>query len=273
MWPDSARRANEIRSIAKTFENGGFTESSLMMETIAKDVESGVRVDKKFLKIKDSFFKEYAKEDPKIEEICNFILGRLLLAFTKNPTRFSAKFHELYPWLNSYKEKVHLMAEFTRHLLNQEDATEKLMFIFTMIAYGWIAEGLFDEAIRLIYIFVKLSYGENIYYQDVQETSLRTLRKELYIMTGSSSEVLFLGWENGNLRNSIFHFRFRYMESVNKFHFQDFHNGKQTYDECWNLEEFKKFYKLLNAIDELIMLDTLIMRIGDLIYSRRPYED
>jgi len=276
LWPDASRRSEEIRKISDIFRNQGYVQTSSLMNSIAQDVESNefLEIDKKYLEIMRPFCQEYCNQDNKLTTLFNFIMTAILFPITQDRARLADKFNELNPWLGQYKERVLLLSDLSKYLLTQKSPDDKAIFLITIMLYGWIVEGLFKEAIRLIYLFVNMSAGKDIKYFDVQEIELKQLRKGLEELTESASEILFSGYEDAHLRNSIHHFRFRYDDGTKRIRFRDYDYRKKefTYDKVFSLSEFNIFYRLLAAVDDLIMLDILILRIGDLVYAAKPFE-
>lgn len=261
------KRLDELHKIAEIFRQRGCIKTNNMINSVATNVKEGKSIsDKEYTSIFNLFRNEYSDGDGDIANIFDFIRISMLIPIIENKTSFRNKFHELYPWFQSYKERVLLHSEFTQETLKNNKMSNKLRFINLCIIYGWLIEAFFGDALRIILIFVNLGYGKDIQYDHIREKSIKTLRKELNDLTASASELLFSGYEDGHLRNSIFHFRFRYNNSTNQMNFQDMKGGIINYNKTFTFQEFKKYSVIQNSVDELLILSTLIIRIGDLIY-------
>ena len=260
-------RVNEIHKIAEIFRQRGCIETNNLINTFAVNVKEGKSIsNKEYENIFNLFRNEYSDDIVEIVKIYDFIIMSILIPIIKNKANFREKFHELHSWFQSYKERVILHSEYTQETLKNVNVSKKLRFINLCIIYGWLVEAFFAEALRILLIFVNLGYDNDLKYDQVRKKSIKTIRKELNELTASASEFLFSAYEDGHLRNSIFHFRFKYDNSTQQMNFQDMKGGEMNYNKSFTFQEFKKYTLIQNSVDELLTLSPLIIRIGDLIF-------
>jgi hypothetical protein len=202
----TSKKVNELYKIAENFTQRGCIKTGNVINSIANDVRKSKPVsNKKYQSILNLFREEYSREDADIAIILNFIMTAMLIPVIEDKTKFRNKFHELYPWLESYKERILLLSEFAQETFQNNTMSHKLKYLNLCIAYSWLVEAFFFDAIRFILIFVNLGYGKNVKYDQIKEKPIKTLREELKDLTESTSEILFSGYEDGHLRNSILH--------------------------------------------------------------------
>ena len=133
--------------------------------------------------------------------------------------------------------------------------------------YQLYVEGVFDEAIRLLYLLTSSGKGESTSLEEINKMSLWKLRSEFKRL--GLPDVFFKGWENGRVRNSIAHCRFRYDNSLGKMRFKDTDpTGRNPdYDRSFTLAEFGELGTQLSDVYLIIQNIWLMLRIRQLVFS------
>ena len=122
MWPDSLRRANEIRKTSKVFNDRGYTNTSKYMNSIAQDIISKQisNIDKKFIHTTKVFREEFIHEDRELGDLFDFMLETMVKPVIVDKISFRNKLTELNPWRVAYAKKVEMLAEFTQYLFRKK---------------------------------------------------------------------------------------------------------------------------------------------------------
>jgi len=107
----------------------------------------------------------------------------------------------------------------------------------------------------------------------VWESKRWDLRKQLKKITSRESEVLFSGWEDGHLRNSIAHCRFKYDKSSHRMVFWDLdpRTRKENYRKSLS---YSSFYALFDKTGDVVVVLAylfFIVRVYDYAFSSQPF--
>src|SRR5207245_8025418 len=151
---------------------------------------------------------------------------------------------------------------------------KKMRYYGMCLSYMLNVEGVFDETIRLLYLLASSAKGKSITLAEINKQPLSQIRAEfsrVYL-----PDVFFDGWEDGRVRNSIAHCRFRYEAKTGKMRFQDmdYSGRKPPYDQSFTVEDFSRlaldlsdvYYNVQNAIFMLriihLALAPIVPRVG-----------
>jgi hypothetical protein len=132
--------------------------------------------------------------------------------------------------------------------------------------YALFVEGVFDEAIRSLFLLISSVDGESMSLAAINKLDLWKLRSEFQRL--NVPDIFFQGWEN-RVRNSIAHCRFRYDNKLGKMRFKDVDpKGKQPdYDKSFTLEEFSELGKKVSDVYLIIQNTWFMLRIRQLILA------
>lgn len=192
---------------------------------------------------------DYVRGDADFAKLFDFIEG-IVRELLRREKYFSRRIRELKPLITSMNESVTVMSEIATTFLAAH-LNEKRRYYAGCLIHALDVEGVFDEACRLLYILYNASVGETTRLADIQAWSISDFREKMKKNTGGKSEVLFLGWQCGHLRNSVAHMKMRYNDVTKKMRFRDVYHGKVTYDEKLSFQEFSKYYNLTMGVSSV----------------------
>ncbi len=217
----------------------------------------------------DAFKNEFigSGENRKYREKCYGAFENIVSEMVKKRgIRQSSQILErILPALEIGNEALKNVAEIYLALVASEALTEKRKYYGLCFMYLILTEGLFDENIRIIYIFKKAVENTDIKYEQAQQENLGSLRNEI-------DPVFFEGY-NSRIRNAIAHARFRYDETRNVMVFEDIGTKWQPeFKARLSLREFGTCY--YDKIDSFCRLRTfymILLGVRDLIIAPRPF--
>jgi len=133
--------------------------------------------------------------------------------------------------------------------------------------YQLYVEGVFDEAIRLLYLLTSSGKGKSASLEEINKMSLWKLRSEFQSL--GLPDVFFEGWENGRVRNSIAHCRFRYDNNLGRMRFKDIDSTGRNpdYDRSFTLAEFSELGTKVSDVYLIIQNILFMLRIRQLVLS------
>lgn len=283
---------NQIIYISNIFQSLNCPRTVALINDISNDVQLDrtSEILRKLPQLVLLFHAEYFFMVPELGRIFTFIGTTIFSAAVKDKKVFFKKINELNYLIFKFHKNITLIDDlfrkittmkkrnglkskiFRRNTLNNVNM-ERTEFLMHVLEYGWTVEGLFDEGLRFLYVFIAMAKGIDIDYFDIQEWNIFKLREELKILTKERSEVLFSGYENGHLRNSIFHFRLSYDETTKMMRFQDYHRGRKTYDRKFSLPHFKRMFLFVGQVDFLIMVTLHILQIIKLSFDEKMWTE
>jgi len=153
----------------------------------------------------------------------------------------------------------------------------KMQFYEKCVLYEWNVEGVFDQAIKVLYVLAALLAKKPISFSEVNVQLLPQLRSGFERLVGQRAAILFDGLNTG-VRNAIARCRFRYDEKDQTMRFLNFdpRTRKITYDERFTLKRFMDLYLKLDHIWHIFQFVLFILRIGELVFTEyvpRPGKD
>lgn len=272
MWPDAARRASEIRSMAEMFRNGDRTETSNLVFTLAKSVEEGLRPKDLMTSILLTDREEYADGEDDFYKLFDFIMNVLISSMYSMKQRFPDKFNQTFGLVRQILSTRKVSDELETIFLKGGPLTDKEKFYVGCILYALNIEGEFDDTIRFLYVLYKACFGQDVSFYDAREMHIRKIRDEMRLLSNGDSEILFLGWEDNHLRNAIAHMRMEHDESNNVMHFVDVdRQGKVIYDKTMSLDQFGRLFHLTHGVTIVFLELILIARMRDLVFGHDPF--
>ncbi len=96
----------------------------------------------------------------------------------------------------------------------KQEGNRKMQFYGMCLLYVLNAEGVFDQALRLIHWLDKDKVGQTLSFEDVNKMTFKELREQ------GLPDIFFTGWDR-HVRNSISHCRFRYDDVSQRILFRD----------------------------------------------------
>ncbi len=257
---------NELRISSQIFNIHGHDKTSQWIKFIANNLENDSTSDYKqdFFDTLDAYKSDICKDEysEKVYEEINLILGTSL-----NVQRES-KFHKIllesYPLfknLSPTSKKINKIGELFLEEYNS-GAIEKSFYLSTF-TYLLQVEGSYDDIIRILYILILASKNKKIQYEKIFNMKLgdikRSFRKHGY------SDIIFLAWDNGHLRNAIAHARFNFDIKTDKMSFSDFNlrKNKEVYNKSYNLQDFSKKILMIDIVYHIFSDFIILLRIFD----------
>lgn len=269
MWPDAARRANDVRERAEIFKQQHFERTCAALLELADRIEKGLKVNSgDVVEILSTYREEYAKGESDFLLLYDFVESVLMDAINRMKESFGKLFDEMLPRLQAINDAVSTTGRFSALILRAKPTDEELILGFCA-TYLWIVEGVFDETCKLLYALHKASLGQVIPVADIEALSLWDVRAELRQLTGARSDILFLGWEDGHIRNAIAHMHLKFNESTNKMRFID----RDKLDRDLSLAECSKYYNLVLGVSIVFNHIMIILRARDMAVATNPFSN
>jgi hypothetical protein len=272
--PDAARRAASIRERGNIYSAQGFPKTGQLLLQLAEVVERGEDVKRQsvFDQIAPTFRTEYGIDSDFLTPF-DFIDGILIDSVLNKVVGFADKLLELKPLLDSMQKAANVMGTISTAFLKAGRLTNEERYYAACLLHVIDVEGQFDEACRIIYVLYKASQGENISYSDVVGLRVDQLRDMMRPLSGGRSDILFLGWQEGHLRNSMAHVRLEYNAANDRMHFVDVdtRTGRQTYDQTFSFEQFSKFLHMTNGVSFVFLHLVMVLGAHDMAFATNPF--
>lgn len=234
--------------------------------------EDGER-ERVFNQIAPTFREEYCGRDGDFLALYDFIEDILIGSISTMRAGFRDKLLELSPLLTSMRRSATVMGRIASSFLAAGRLSNEDMYYAACLLHAMDIEGQFDEACRLIYVLFKASLGENVLLSQAADLSVKDVRDLMRQPSNGRSEILFLGWQEGHLRNCIAHMRMEYNATNGTMHFVDVNrDGVETYNETWSYAQFVKFFHLANGVSFLFLHLVMILGAHDMAFATDPFQ-
>jgi hypothetical protein len=268
MWPDSARRANDLRERAEIFKQQHFERTCTALLELAETIEKGTRVNSDdVVQILSTYRDEYAKGEPDFLRLYDCIECILIDSINRLKESFGKHLDEMLPRLQIINNAVSISGRFSALILRAKPKpTDEELILAFCPTYLWIVEGIYDETCKLLYVLHKASLGQVIPVVKIEELLLRDIRDELRRLTWGRSEILFLGWEDGHIRNAIAHMHLKFNESTNKMQFID-----KKFEKELSLAECSKYYNLVLGVSIIFNHLMILFKARDMAMATNPF--
>lgn len=274
MLPEAPRRAASIRERGNIFIAQGFPKAGQLLLQLAEVVERGEdgRRQSIFDQIVPTFGIEYGI-DSDFSTLFDFLDEILIDPALIGTVGFADKLLELKPFIDSMQKGATIMGTIAGAFLKAGNLRNEERYYAACLIHTIDVEGQFDEACRIIYVLYKASRGENIGYSDVVNLKVPQIRDIMRPLSGGKSDILFLGWEEGHLRNSMAHVRLEYNAANDTMHFTDvdMRTRRETYNETWSFQEFSKFLHLTNGVSFVFLHLVMILGAHDMAFATNPF--
>jgi hypothetical protein len=276
LWADYERREDDLQTLVDFFVEEGYSKTS----DLIKGIMSYMRLDElpsdfqdKWAHIVVTFREEYTSSDKYKQDCYEIIEDLLFTALFTRKDEFYDDLLEIFPIIASMRAPTRnmIMVLETFKELDQSKYL-KQMYLGMCFIYQIIAEGIFDEWMRVFNYLLLVKLGAHVPYTDVQDKKLWTIRKE--IRDAGYSDTLFTAWKDNHIRNSIAHSRFSF-ESNGDITFVDVNpnNKVVTHRERMNYGDFLELIDKLLVISDIPERILLLARINDLFKSSDPYKN
>jgi hypothetical protein len=139
-----------------------------------------------------------------------------------------------------------------------------MKFLGMCIFYLFNTEGLFDQALRVIFGLFRLATGQPIPPADLNELELSTIR-EGFEEARIPTDVLFDGYDK-HVRNAIAHSRFRYNDKNITMKFSDYNKTKKEWVvKSFSIYKFSELVLKLDDVSHLLLTIIFMFRIHQLV--------
>ncbi len=261
MWPNWKQRQEEILGYVNLFKQEGYVITASWIEYFAdklSEAEQGPELESNLDKMVNSFRTEFGNRGPSygnllqaIEPPISFLLRR--------PGPEQLKFFDLFAELARNAQNLSAIDQAFRPF-----PKGRLRFYGLCLMYLMNSEGMFDQAIRLLYGLLLDRKGEPINIGDLSQIPVKRIKKKLVAI--KAPDELFEGWLDGHVRNAIAHCRFYYDEKTGRMYFNDIDlSSGEKWDGDYTFEGFQELYTKLDnvwhLISHFIFLERIVMLV------------
>jgi hypothetical protein len=272
--PDAPRRAASIRDRGNIFRGQGLPRTGLALLQLAEVVERGEddRRQSVFEQISRTFRSEYGI-DLDFLALYDFIDEIIIDSVSNKVVGFPDKLLELKPLLDLMQRGATLMGTISSAFLRAGRLTDEERYYAACLLHVVDVDGQFDEACRILYVLFRASRGENVNYSDVAGLRVDQIRDMMRPISGGRSDILFVGWQEGHLRNCMAHVRLEYNATNDTMHFVDvdMRSGRETYNEIWSYQQFAKFLHMTNGVSFVFLHLVMILGAHDMAFATNPF--
>ena len=252
----------ELRQSAETFQSHGHTNTASWIGFIADNYEQNRLSDyhKDYLDVLDAFRSEVGRDDftREVHDEIGHVLEKAIQV--QRESRFNKILLETYPLIHEYVEVRNNIIKITEILTEKYRSgdIEKSFYVLSFL-YLLEVESGFENVVRTLYALELATQKQPIQYEKVFTKHLKQIKKEI------DSKTLFLGWEDGHLRNAIAHAHFTFNEKDKRMNFFDIYKNRRIYEESFSLEEFRQKAKMIGEVTHIFIDYIMLLRLLDLI--------
>lgn len=263
MWPNWKQRQEELLDYVSLFRKEGYVITATWIEYFAEELSNtkqNPELESNLDKMKNSFRTEFRRQG---------ITYRNLLRAVEPPIAFLLR--RPGPEQLKFFELFNELARNSRNLSPIDKAFKpfpkgNVRFYGQCLMYLMNSEGMFDQAIRLLYGLLLDRQGKPVDIDVLNEIPVKTIMKEFVAI--KAPDELFEGWVEGHVRNAIAHCRFYYDGSSRRMYFTDIDlRTGQKWSGDYSFDEFQKLYTKLDNVWHLISHFIFLERIAMLILT------
>jgi hypothetical protein len=259
MWPDWELRVEEIREYANHFKAEGYDETPRRLEYLAQGLAGRVPVaelEKSLEETMYTFRSEFGSGGPSYFEVLRFIEPIVNFHLSRPPDK--------------QRKFVPLLEELRRNAQNLKPIDEAFKkfsggtrFYGKCFLYMINAEGVFDEAITLLYGLLLEHAERPVTVEELHEMYLKDIKIEP--LRAKAPAALFEGLSRV-VRNAIAHCRFYFEQNTKQMIFLDknFRTGKER-PLSYSADEFDELYTKLDNVWHAISHLICLRRVLDLV--------
>lgn len=265
-------RSEELTRLSSQFMDGGYRKTAGWIERLSKKiVNPKVKVGDVLLDLKDvwhAFRAEFIGSDEnwKYREKCYDTFDKIVQEMIdatglKTPETMD----RTYPALKAGGETLRNIVEVYLALVSPKGLNEKRKYYGFCFLYLLMVEGLYDENIKILYMFKRATKGEKVDYENIRERPLHFFKNEI--------EPVFFEGYNNRIRNAIAHAKFRFDDKTNRMIFWDRKTRYQPeFRKALSLREFGiKYYEKIDDFCRLRHYYMLLLDVKDLIFAPKPF--
>jgi len=267
-------RSVELARLSRVFKNAGYLTTAGWIEQLSKKMlmpKVKERTQELLLDLKDAmlaFRGEFigSGENWKYRERCFDTFEKIILEMIKiTDPKTPETMDKIFPALKTGGETLRNIAEVYLALVSPERLSDKRRYYGFCFLYLLMIEGLYDENIKILYIFKKALSGEKVDYEDIQEKPLWDFKNEI--------EPVFFEGYNNRIRNAIAHAKFRFEDRTGKMAFRDRKTRHSpAFKKSLSLREFGiKYYGKVDSFCRLRLYYMLLLGVRDLVFAQKPF--
>ena len=267
-------RSKELGRVSARFVEGGFPLTAGWVRRLSKDfllpkATSDQIILEDLKDVQQIFKNEFVGSDEnwKYRERCYDAFEKIIheMIKAKGLQASSKTFEKILPALQRGNEALSNLAEVYLTLVASKRLSEKRRYYGLCFMYLILIEGLYDENIRILYIFRRAAKGVDIDYEAIQDKSLWSFKGEL--------EPVFFEGYNNRIRNAIAHARFRFDNAKSKMIFEDIATKRQPeHYKKLSLREFGiKYFDKIDSFCRLRTYYILLLGVRDLVFAAKPF--
>ena len=267
-------RSVELAKLSKVFRNAGYSKTAGWIEQLSKKMlmpKVKERTQELLLDLEDAmlaFRGEFigSGENWKYREKCFGALEKIILEMIKiTGPKTPETVDKIFPALKAGEETLRNIAEVYMALVSPESLSDKRRYYGFCFLYLLMIEGLYDENIKILYIFKKALSGEKVDYEEIQEKPPRDFKNEI--------EPVFFEGYNSRIRNAIAHAKFRFDDKTGKMIFRDRKTRRHpAFRKALSLQEFGiKYYGKVDSFCRLRLYYMLLLGARDLVFAQKPF--
>jgi hypothetical protein len=265
MWPDWKQRAEEILQYADLFDHERYVGTTRWMRHLAAQIGEKkpaanleANLERNLEEARRTFRSEFSQSGPSYAQVIKFV-EPIVNFHVSRPFDEQRKFQGIFQDL----------ARNSQNLRAIDDAFKgfppgRTRFYGKCLLYLVNAEGMFDEAITLLYGLFLDFVRKPVSIEDLHMISLEAIMGRM--LEAKASPALFDGWDK-HVRNAIAHCRFSYDTATGIMTFED--RNLKTHEKCptqsFSVEQFDELYRKLDSPWHAISHLIFMMRVIDLV--------
>lgn len=267
MWRDWKERRTELIDKAKFFEYEGYPNTGKWIRYAAEQIISKRPVadlPRDLDDMLDTWRIDYTKGNAARQALFGAIWPRAFEA-AKSPL-FATDLLKLDSVIRELAANAQNLSPISKAFMPFKGRDRKTQFYGICIHYLLDAEGIFDDAVKTLYGLVLISENQSIPAKLGNMTTWQVRNK---LEKHGVPDLIFDGWQDNHVRNSIGHCRFRYDDKSGKMRFVDVKTGtgKVTYDKVFTLEEFSDLYFKLDDVWHILQNILFMLRVIQLVLA------
>jgi len=266
MWSDSRLRSIELSDKAKYFDRAGYPDTAKWIRHLADQVKikkPTTDLEKDLDEMINTWKSDYVKGNAARQTLFEAVWPRAFKAVKSKD--FGAELLKLDPIIRDLRDNAQNFTPLSQAFLPFK-GDRKMQFYGICFHYLLNVEGIFDDAIKVLYGLVLISEGQLV-PENLGDLSTWNIREEFKKL--GVPDLVFDGWRNGHVRNSVSHSRFRYNDKPGEMRFIDINNRtrKITFDESFTLEQFSDLYFKLDDVWHILQNFLFMLRIIQLVLA------
>jgi hypothetical protein len=269
LWQNSTQRAANIRDRAAILKAQHFEGTSGKLQQLANEVETGKQADRNgtLADILLTHRQEFSADDAEFAELHDFVNDILMDYIEKFRQLFAQRVDNLIADLN---KAATILGKTASIMLRAKPLSDEEKFYVYGVIHLMDVEGRFDQVVRLLYLLCAETEGVSVDIGQLEDYSIGTIQRKM-IDLSPRSQIIFVGWLEGHLRNAMAHMRVEYDPASKKMHFtdKDMRSGTITYDDWLSIERFTRHVNLTKGVTTAFLHIMVILGASDVAFAAK----